>query len=192
MPFGLMGVPTMFCEMVAKALEDMIDNELVVWMDDIGIADNDFDRKLGKMRKFFGKCWEKGLSLAPAKCKLFQLKTVFSGVTISTVGITPNPDKVEVVLDWPEPQMSHELLGFLGLTGFFRHHIRGYATIVQLLSDLIRDVKAEKPKAGGKTWKGAYKRVLQAKSISKSWGEEQKKAFLMLKVVVTSALVLKM
>src|SRR6266481_7917103 len=41
MLFGLMGVPTTFCEMVAKALEDMIDDELVVWMDDIGIVDDD-------------------------------------------------------------------------------------------------------------------------------------------------------
>src|SRR6266481_5863906 len=42
-----------------------------------------------------------------------------------------------------------------------------------------------------KDTKGAYKRVLQVKSISESWGEEQKKAFLMLKVAVTSAPVLK-
>src|SRR6266481_3617032 len=112
MLFGLTGAPTTFCEMVAKALEDMIDDELVVWMDNIGIADDDFDKKLGKMRKFFGKCQEKGLLLAPAKCKLFQSKTVFGRVTISTAGITPNPDKVAAVLGLPEPQMLHELLRF--------------------------------------------------------------------------------
>src|SRR6266481_6406599 len=192
MPFGLTGAPTTFCKMVAKALEYMIDDELVVWMDDIGIVDDDFDRKLGKMRKFFGKCQEKGLSLAPAKCKLFQSKTVFGGVTISTVGITPNPDKVAVVLDWPEPQTSHELLRFLGLTGFFCRHIRGYATIAQPLSDLTWDIKVEKPRPGWKTQKGAYRWALQATSITDKWGEEQKKAFLTLKVAVTSEPVLKL
>ena len=78
MPFGLTGVPTTFCEMVVVALDDMIDKELVSWMDDICIADNNFMPKLAKMRKFFDKCREKGLSLALAKCKLFQSKVLFS------------------------------------------------------------------------------------------------------------------
>jgi len=64
------------------------------------------------------------LSLAPAKCKLFQSKVVFGGVTVSAEGITPNTDKVSTVIDWPEPTTSHELLGFLGLTGFFCRHIK--------------------------------------------------------------------
>src|SRR6266481_1879136 len=191
MPFGLTGAPTMFCEMVATALDGMIGNELVNWMDDICIADDEFESKFAKMCKFFGKCRERGLSLAPAKCKHFQLEVVFGRVTISAAGITLNDNKIAAVIDWPEPQMSHELLGFLGLTGFFRCHIKGYVTIAQPLSDLIRDVKGEKLKAGGKIRKDAYKRALQAKSINKSWGEEQKKAFLTLKVAVTSAPVLK-
>ncbi|KAG9045944.1 hypothetical protein FS837_005380 [Tulasnella sp. UAMH 9824] len=34
MPFGSTGAPTTFCEMVAKALDDMIGRELECWMDD--------------------------------------------------------------------------------------------------------------------------------------------------------------
>src|SRR6266481_1674565 len=99
--------------------------------------------------------------------------------------------KWQPFIDWPELKMSHELLGFLGLTGFFQQHIKGYATIAQPLLDLTRDIKVEKLKASGKTQRGAYKRALQEKSIVESWGEEQKKAFLMLKIAVTSAPVLK-
>src|SRR6266481_3897926 len=191
MPFGLTGAPTTFCEMVAIALDDMINKELVNWMDDICMADNDFASKLTKMQKFFDRCREKGLSLAPAKCKLFQSKVVFGGITVSTDSITPNADKVSAVIDWPEPTTSHELLGFLGLTGFFCRHIQNYATIVQPLSDLTHDIQVEKPKPGWKTRKGAYKRALQATSLIDKWGDEQKKAFLTLKVAVTSELVLK-
>ena len=106
--------------MVAIALDDMINKDLVSWMDDICIADDDFAAKLAKIRKFFNRCQEKGLSLAPAKCKLFQSKAVFAGVAVSAKGITPNADKDSAVIDWLEPTMSHKLLGFLGLTGFFR------------------------------------------------------------------------
>src|SRR6266481_3435072 len=138
MPFGLTGVPTTFCEMVAVALDDMIDKELVSWMDDICIADDNFMPKLVKMRKFFDRCQEKGLSLTLVKCKLFQSKVLFSGVTISADRITLNTDKISAVIDWPELTMSHELLGFLGLTGFFHRHIKGYATIAQPLSNLTQ------------------------------------------------------
>src|SRR6266481_2444587 len=69
MPFRLTGVPTTFCEMVAVALDNMVDKELVSWMDDICIADDNFMPKLAKMRKFFDRCQEKGLSLTLAKLR---------------------------------------------------------------------------------------------------------------------------
>jgi transposase InsO family protein len=191
MPFGLTGAPTTFCEAVAIALDEMIGNELVNWMDDICIADNNFENKMTKMEKFFEKCRTKGLSLAPAKCKLFQSTVTFGGVTISAEGITTNTDKVSAVIDWPEPKTSHELLAFLGLTGFFRRHIKGYAKIAQPLSDLTRNVTAEKPKPGWKARKGAYKKALQTTSLLEKWNDEQRKAFLTLKIAVTSAPVLK-
>ena len=55
MPFGFTGAPTTFCEMVAIMLDDMIDKELVSWMDDVCITDDDFEAKMTKMRKFFNR-----------------------------------------------------------------------------------------------------------------------------------------
>ena len=110
------------------------------------------------MRRFFDRCHKKGLSLALAKCKLFQMTAVFSGVTVSKASITPNPDKVAAIISWPEPKTTHELLAFLRLTGFFCRHIKGYTTIAQLLLDLTRDVQTETPRPGWKAKKGAYKR----------------------------------
>src|SRR6266481_2302084 len=108
MPFGLTGAPTTFCEMVTIALDSMINEELVNWMDDICIADDNFDAKLTKMCKFFDRCRETGLLLALAKCKLFQSKVIFIGVMISVEGITLNTDKVLAVIDWPELMTSHK------------------------------------------------------------------------------------
>ena len=56
MPFGLTGVPTTFCKMVTIALDEMIDEELVKWMDGICMVDDNFEAKLTKMRKFFDRC----------------------------------------------------------------------------------------------------------------------------------------
>ena len=48
MPFRLTGTPTTFCEMVVTALDGMIGMELVNWMDDICMADDDFKDKFMK------------------------------------------------------------------------------------------------------------------------------------------------
>lgn len=56
MPFGLTGAPSTFCEMVSITLKDMIDRELVNWMDDICLPGDDFDTKLTNLHKFFTRC----------------------------------------------------------------------------------------------------------------------------------------
>jgi hypothetical protein len=186
MPFGLTGAPATFCEMVAIALDDMIGRELTNWMDDVCIPGDDFDVKLGNLRKFFQRCRDRKLSLSPSKTKLFATEVLFAGVIVGPNGIKPNPDKVAAVVDWPEPENVQELMGFLGLTNYFRRLICDYARIAAPLTDLTRNVQAEIPR-GTKTVvrKGAYKRALRTTKLKGKWGQEQQKAFVTLKCLLS-------
>jgi RNase H-like domain found in reverse transcriptase/Integrase zinc binding domain/Reverse transcriptase (RNA-dependent DNA polymerase) len=191
MPFGLTGAPATFCEMVAIALEDMISRELVNWMDDICLPGDDFDVKLNNLRKFFTHCRDHGLSLSPSKTKLFFTNVLFAGAMVGPDGIKPNLDKVAAVANWPIPQDVQDLMGFLGLTNYFRHLICDYACIVQPLSDLTRDIHVDLPKYGAKAKKGAYKCALKATSLKDKWGPDQQKAFITLKVLLSQEPILK-
>ena len=55
---------------------------------------------------------------------------------VSKKGVEPIALKVEAILQWPIPQSSRAVRGFLGLTGFYRRFIKGYATIVAPLVKL--------------------------------------------------------
>lgn len=192
MPFGLTGAPATFCEMVAIALEDMIGRELVNWMDDICLPGDNFEVKLQNLRKLFTRCRDRGLSLSPSKTRLFQTDVLFAGAMVGPGGIKPNMDKVAAVTNWPTPLDVHDLMGFLGLTNYFRRSICNYARIAQPLTDLTRDVSIDIPKgAKAKTKKGAYKRALQSASLKGKWGADQDKAFLTLKVLLSTAPVLR-
>lgn len=192
MPFGLTGAPSTFCELLAIALDDMIGRELVNWMDDICLPGDDFDVKLSNLRKFFQRCRDRGLNLSPTKTKLFFTEVLFAGVMVGPDGIKPNLDKVAALVDWPVPEDVQDLMGFLGLTNYFRRLIKDYARIAAPLTDLLRDVQVSLPKgAKGRAVKGAYKRALKNASLRGKWGEQQQKAFVTLKCLLSEEPVLK-
>jgi len=52
-------------------------------------------------------------------------------------GVTPIPEKVQAIQQWPTPRSPRALCGFLGLVGFYRRFIQGYATLAAPLTRLL-------------------------------------------------------
>jgi len=49
-----------------------------------------------------------------------------------------NKSKVEAIMSWSEPMNFKQLREFLGLTGYYRKFIKGYATLAAPLSNLLK------------------------------------------------------
>ena len=47
------------------------------------------------------------------------------------------PTKVEAILKWPQPKNMTEIRSFLGLAGYYRRFVEGFAKITNLMSALI-------------------------------------------------------
>ena len=65
-------------------------------------------------------------------------KVPFLGQIVSQEGLSPNPAKVQVLQDWPEPSTPHELRCFLGLGQYLSKYIPGYASLTACLQALLR------------------------------------------------------
>ena len=83
----------------------------------------------------------------------------FLGHVVSKNGISPDAEKTEPLTERPTPVDADDLRSFLGLTGYYRDHIDGYATIVGPLQILLRQ---ETPWTWGDTEERAFKTLIKA------------------------------
>ena len=79
-----------------------------------------------------------GLYVAPTKCEFHKDSIEYLGFIISIDGLRMAQDKVQIILDWPEPRRVKDIQSFLGFSNFYRRFIFGYSDIVIPLIRLIR------------------------------------------------------
>lgn len=78
------------------------------------------------------------LKLKPAKCDLFRSSVTFLGHTVDAEGINTDPAKITALTERDRPNCVEDIRSFLGLAGYYRDHILGYAEIVAPLTELTK------------------------------------------------------
>ena len=187
MPFGLTGAPSTFADLTANNMHDLLAEEVMeLFVDDGGAAADSFEEMMGKLTKIFTRVRERNLSLSASKCELFMKEMVFAGASVGPKGVQPDLKKLTAIVNWKIPDNATALAGFLGLTGWFRDLVKGYAKKEQPLRDLLREV--ELPEKYTKT---VYRRIMANHKLKDRWSDIHTKAFLDLKAEMTSEPVLR-
>ena len=89
-----------------------------------------------------------------SKCEFWLTQIGFLGHVVSGDGISVDPDKTKAVMDWPRPTTMTEIRSFLGLAGYYRRFIEGFAHLSSPMTKLTR--KGEKFE-----WNDACERAFQ-------------------------------
>ena len=135
--FGLSNAPSTFQRMMDSVFADMIaEGWLVIYIDDLLVHSKTPAEHVQQLRRVFQRLHEHGLYLKLKKCVWNRPQVKFLGHLAGRDGVSPDPDKVATVRDWPVPTCLKDLQGFLGLANYFRKFIKGYSTIAGPLTTL--------------------------------------------------------
>jgi hypothetical protein len=137
MPFGLTNAPATFQRMMDVVLSGLTWRFCLVYLDDIIVYSETFEKHLQHLKQVFERLREANLHLKAQKCHFCSAKVSYLGHVITPEGISPDPAKVSAILEAPPPKNTGELRSFLGLTGYYRRFIKGYAHISYHLSKLL-------------------------------------------------------
>jgi hypothetical protein len=138
--FGLCNSPATFQAMMNALFKDLIfSGHVVIYMDDILIFNNDITEHRNLIVKVLQRLQDNDLYLNPDKCFFEKDEIEYLGVIVSHNKITMDPAKVTAIMDYPRPTKVKEVRQFLGLAGYNRRFIEGFANIARPLHDLTRD-----------------------------------------------------
>ena len=108
---------------------DMLDVCVVVYLDDILIYSTDEATNREQVREVLHRLHKHGLFAKPEKCEFYKEKIKFLGYLLSPQGLTMDPAKIQVILDWPEPRRVKDIQSFLGFANFYRRFIYNFSDL---------------------------------------------------------------
>ncbi|GJR88293.1 reverse transcriptase domain-containing protein [Tanacetum coccineum] len=103
MPFGLCNAPATFQRCMLAIFHDMIEESVEVFMDDISVFGNSFDKCLNNFDKMLQRCKDAHLVLNWEKCHFMVKEGIVLGHKVSNAGLEVDKTKIDVNSKLPPP-----------------------------------------------------------------------------------------
>ena len=132
MPFGLSTAPATFQRTMDIILSGLTYVICLCYL----VFGRDMNKHCERLETVLLRLREHNLRVKLSKCKIAAHQVAFLGHVISQSGIQPDPAKIAAVCDIPRPQSIRDIRSFLGLAGYYRKFITGFATVAAPLVQL--------------------------------------------------------
>jgi hypothetical protein len=138
MSFGLTNAPAYFMYLMNSVFMQELDKFVVVFIDDILIYSKNQEDHVNHLCIVLQRLRDHHLYAKFSKCE-FWLNTVkFLGHTISSDGMSIDPNKVQEVLDWKPPTSVRQIRSFLRIAGYYRRFIPDFSKIAKPMIERLK------------------------------------------------------
>ena len=167
MPFGLSYAPSTFMRLMNEVMRPFTGKFVVVYFDDILIYSRSSVEHKVHLHAVCAKLQAEKLFANVNKCAFLRSSVTFLGFVVSAKGIAIDPGKTAAIWNWPTPKTPFEVQSFHGLAQFYRRFVKDFSSLAAPLTDLLKATPFE-------------------------WTAPAERAFQQIKLIVTSASVLRL
>ena len=137
-PFGLCNAPATFSRLMDRVLAGLHWETCLFYLDDIIVFSSTWEEHLARLREVFERLRHAKLKLGAAKCTFAAKEVSYLGHRVTEEGLLPDPSLLAAIRDIPPPTTATEVRSFLGLAGYYRRYVKGFAAIATPLHALTR------------------------------------------------------
>ena len=120
MPFGLTNAPTTFQTFVNNLFREFLNKFIIIYLDDIVIYSNTYEEHIQHLRQVLEILRQNQLYANPRKCVFAKQEVEFCGHIVGNGIVKVMKNKIQSIVEWPQPKNVHEVRQFLGLAGYYQ------------------------------------------------------------------------
>ena len=136
MSFGLCNAPSTYQRLMSGVLQGLITRICFAYLDDVIVFSKKRSIHISDLRSVHDRIRSAGIKLKPAKCSLFVDQVLYLGHLISAAGVSPDPAKHRVLVEWPRPSTVRVIKLFLGSVNIYGDYIVDSTSLTSALYDL--------------------------------------------------------
>ena len=138
LPFGLCNAPATFSRLMDRVLAGLHWETCLFCLDDIIVFSSTWEEHLTRLCQVFERLRHANLKLGADKCTFAAKEVNYLGHRVTEEGLLPDSSLLAAIREIPPPKTPTEVRSFLGLAGYYRRYVKGFAAIAAPLHALTR------------------------------------------------------
>lgn len=138
LPFGLHTAPATWQRLIDRVLGVDLEPYVFVYLDDIVIVTQTFQKHIEILSKVFSRLMSAGLTLSKEKCNFCRSELRYLGYVVDVNGLHVDPEKVDAILKIPTPNRVSDVRSIIGTASWYRRFIPNFSSKIQPLTELLK------------------------------------------------------
>ena len=146
MPFGLRNAAQTFQRFMNQVVQGL--DFVFVYIDDILVASKNEEEHKNHLKILFQRLSDFGITIKSSKCEFGVPALDFLSHRITPDGISPSPDRIEAIKNFPQPTSIKKIQQFVGMVNYYHRFIPKLAELLSPLhahlATLLKKPKTQK------------------------------------------------